>query len=99
MLAYDDEDGGDGHGDDIGNEEELGYSIRNWVVSISVIQLCRCFCWGRVEIWRWFALTMSVVMEVDELIAPLRYYSQGILEKCHDDEKTADRWEVSVGVQ
>ena len=48
--------------------------------------------------WTWFALTVSVVMEVNELILPLRYYSQGIFEKCHDDEETTDCWEVSVEV-
>jgi len=37
-------------------------------------------------------------MEVEELVAPLRYYSQGIFEKGYDDEEAADRWEVSVGV-
>jgi hypothetical protein len=41
---------------------------------------------------------VSVVMEVNELILPLRYYSQGIFEKCHDDEETTDCWEVSVEV-
>ena len=39
---------------------------------------------------------MSIVMEVEELIVPLRDYSQGILEEGHDDEEAADGWQISV---
>jgi hypothetical protein len=41
---------------------------------------------------------VSVVVEIEELVAPLRYYSQGIFEKCYNDEEAADGWEVSVGI-
>jgi predicted house-cleaning NTP pyrophosphatase (Maf/HAM1 superfamily) len=36
-------------------------------------------------------------MQIEELIVPLCYYSERILDKRHDDEEAADRWEVAVG--
>jgi hypothetical protein len=47
---------------------------------------------GRTESWR----TVSVVVEIEQLVAPLCYYSEGVFEKCYDDEETADGWEEST---
>lgn len=39
---------------------------------------------------------MSVVVQVEQLVAPLRYYSQRIFEECNDDQEAAEGWEVSI---
>lgn len=39
---------------------------------------------------------MSVVMEVEELVAPLGYNSEGIFDECADNEEASYRWNVSV---
>lgn len=39
---------------------------------------------------------MAVVVEVVELIAPLCYYPQGILEERHDDEETANGGQIAA---
>lgn len=38
---------------------------------------------------------MPKVFQVDELIAPLCKYSQGVFEERNHDQETADSWEVS----
>jgi hypothetical protein len=43
--------------------------------------------------WR---LTVPVVVQVEQLIAPLRYYSQCILEEGDDDQETADGRNIAV---
>jgi hypothetical protein len=40
-------------------------------------------------------LTVSVVLEVRELVAPLRDNSKGIFDEGYDDQETANGWEVS----
>lgn len=42
------------------------------------------------------ALTMAVIMKIQELIAPLCYYAQSIFEESHNNEKSADRGKVTV---
>jgi len=39
---------------------------------------------------------VAVVVEVVELIAPLCYYPQGILEERHDDEETANGGQIAA---
>ena len=38
--------------------------------------------------------TVSEILQVDELIAPLGYYSEGVFNECDYNEEAADRWEV-----
>jgi len=39
---------------------------------------------------------MAIIMEVEQLVAPLCYYSDGVLDKSDDDEKTTDGGEVTI---
>lgn len=39
---------------------------------------------------------MAVVMEVQELIAPLCDYAQSVFKESHDDEKSAHRRKVAM---
>lgn len=41
-------------------------------------------------------LTMTVVMQVKKLVAPLCYYTQGIFEESHDNQESADCGQVAV---
>lgn len=40
-------------------------------------------------------LTFSVLAEIQQLVTPLRDYTQRIFQEGDDDQETADRWEVS----
>lgn len=40
--------------------------------------------------------TMSVVVEVRELVAPLRYYAQRVFKESNNDQEASDCWEVAV---
>lgn len=40
--------------------------------------------------------TVAIVVQVENLVAPLCYYAQRILEERHDDEKPADCGHVPV---
>lgn len=40
--------------------------------------------------------TVAIVVKVENLVAPLCYYAQRILEERHDDEETADCGHVPV---
>lgn len=40
--------------------------------------------------------TVAIVVQVEDLVAPLCYYAQRILEERHDDEESADCGHVSV---
>ena len=35
---------------------------------------------------------MAVVMQVDQLVAPLRYYSQRVFEECDDNQEASKGW-------
>lgn len=50
---------------------------------------------GGVGVERGMRRTVPVVMEVKQLVVPLRYYSQRIFEEGYDDQKAANGWEVS----
>jgi hypothetical protein len=39
---------------------------------------------------------VSVIVQVEQLVAPLCHDSEGVFEECHHDEEAADCWEVSV---
>lgn len=39
---------------------------------------------------------MTVVMKIQELVVPLCYYSEGVLDKGHDDKEAADGREEPV---
>lgn len=41
-------------------------------------------------------LTVTVVMQVEELVVPLCYYAKGVLEEGHHDQEAADGGHVSV---
>ena len=40
--------------------------------------------------------TVAIVVQVEDLVAPLCYYAQSILEERHDDEESADCGHVPV---
>lgn len=42
--------------------------------------------------------TVSVVVQVGELVAPLGDDAQGILEESHDDEETANGRDVAIAL-
>ena len=42
---------------------------------------------------------MSVVAQVEELVAPLGQNSQSVFKKGHDDQETADCWQISIRSQ
>lgn len=41
-------------------------------------------------------LTMSVIVQVQQLIVPLCDDSKSVFEEGDDDEETSDRWKISV---
>jgi hypothetical protein len=42
-------------------------------------------------------LTFPVIMQIQQLVAPLCQDSQGILEERDDDQESANGWQVSTG--
>ena len=38
---------------------------------------------------------MAVIVQIGELVAPLCYYSEGILEECHDNEEAANSRKIA----
>jgi hypothetical protein len=40
--------------------------------------------------------TVAVVVQVEELVVPLCYYSDDVLDEGYDDEEAADGWQVTV---
>jgi hypothetical protein len=40
--------------------------------------------------------TVSVIVKVCELVAPLRYYAQRILEESDNNQEAANCWEVAI---
>ena len=86
----DDQGGAGSHRDDIDNQEEVGNA--SWD--------CRHVQHAAIVHSRMLPLlTVPVIVQVEQLIAPLCYYSQCVLEESDDDQEAADGWEVSVGTQ
>lgn len=42
------------------------------------------------------ALTVSIIMKIEKLVAPLGHDTEGILNKCNNDEEPADGGQVAV---
>lgn len=64
-----------------------------------VLFLGRCAPWGSDGTCaglRGEALTVAVVMQVDELVAPLCDDSQRVFEEGDDDEEASEGWQIAV---
>ena len=89
VFAEDDAEGANQHEDDVCDEEEMRYAVPD------------CRRGDRVsspstrggEVWG--SRTMAVVVEVCELISPLRDDSKRIFEESNDDEEATNAREVS----
>ena len=90
VLASDDQGGASGHRDDIDNQEEMGYASWDYIsVQHAAIVLARMM----------LLLTVPIIVQVKQLIAPLCYYPQCVLEESDNDQEASDGWEISVHVQ
>jgi hypothetical protein len=43
--------------------------------------------------------TVSVVVQVEQLVGPLCHDAEGVFEESYHDEEPADCWEISVQVK
>ncbi len=90
VLSDDDEGGAGNHGNHVGQKEEVGDAGGDCgVVSrASVAGGKLCLAGAR--------LTVPVVAQVKELVAPLRHDAESILEEGNDDEESANGRQVTV---
>lgn len=87
MLPDDDENRARHHCQDVDNQEQVRDAVRNCFTHVSAMATLR----GA----DWLALTVSVVVQVEELVAPLRHDAQRILEKGHDNQETTNCREIA----
>lgn len=87
MLSSDNESRARDHGENIKDEEYVIETGWNCKVNMSV----------KSNGCRVIARTVSVIVEIQQLIPPLSNNPKSILQECHDYEEAADRWQVSEG--
>lgn len=96
VSSGDDEYGACYHRDHVDDEEDVGETVRDWKVEVSRLSTKRTLSPQQIGPSGGLGLTVTVVMQVEKLVAPLCHYAQGVFEESHDDEEPADRGHVTV---
>lgn len=101
VFPGDDEGGADRHGDHVGDQEDVRYApwycrltspVRLAALCVPMQKRNRLGCCGNRSL-----LTSSILAEIQQLVTPLRDYTERIFQKGDNDQETADSWEVSGG--
>lgn len=99
VLAGNNERGANGHGNDVQDQEYMGETAGNCrgpYVSAGGIAFCRITFGGSEELVRGWELTVTVVVEVEKLVAPLCYYAQSVLKEGNNNQETANCREIAI---
>jgi hypothetical protein len=101
VFADDDHEGRDAHGDDVGDEEHVGETRGDCLFSKSRVSFncffsLWCLARGGICSWKRGKRTVSVIVQVGELVTPLGDDTEGILEEGDDDEESANRRDITV---